>query len=606
MKNRSAFYFCAVFSLVLAGCFQPVDLGETFVEKATAYLRVTNDSADTDYILEGVELRSAAGEVVESWNGLDLRQGKTWEVHTETSGSFMLWFRVKDTWVSLEEVEAAYSGRQVKIELNKPYEFSFKGEGSGVMQQDSDSDGFPDVWEKENGFDPNNSVDGYEVYASSAGDDETGNGTATAPYKTLAKAVAKAGRGLITAPRSRAVVVLDQLGPASGNGPDNPAYPGRSDSAFYLGKTRGCVTIRGKESGDRGTLTAAGSEGKRVLYLGPGANIALQDISITGGRQSGGGVYASGAKLTLGSGAAIENNNQPESPLGSPTNPSELVYLAGIEGGGVYMERGALIMEPGSSINDNMAYMAGGVTLLASQFTMKGGGIRENYGRVNGGGLSADGCTIEMFSGAAISGNTVGIEGNGGKNDVGNNAGGVGLKLSTLTMYQDSKISGNWVYSGYGGGVLMTGESKLIMKGGEISGNHVTKRAAEDKDGFGGGLAATFRSSLVMESGSISGNEADIDGGGLYLMKGASFNMTAGSIAGNKAGAKGGGVYVGGDAGAVLVTGGTIYGKDDADNSNRNIAEEESKTNTGHAIYNARPGAIPAVHNNGISNFSIP
>jgi hypothetical protein len=574
-KNRSTLCLLVTLSLILADCFQPVDTGETFIEKGTAHLRVSNVSADEAYILEGLELRTAEGEVEQSWEGLDLAAGdEPWEVHTETSGYCTLWYRVKDTWISSTAIEVYQADPPAEIALNRSHEFFFKGEEIEATQQDSDGDGFPDAWETENGFNSANPADGGIVYVSNAGDDEAGNGTEAAPYKTLAKAVAKAGRGL--SPEIRTVVVMGELSWAiGGNGPGNPKYPGRSDSAFYLGKTRNRITIRGKDSSKPGVLTVGSSaaDKRRVLYLGPGADIAFQDIEITGGKQTGGGVYASGATLTLGPGTTVTGN--------------ESYDVAASDSGGVYMERGVLVMEPGSSIINNTAYMVGGVTLRASRFTMNGGVITENYGRVNGGGLDADGCTIEMFSGAVISDNEVGTTNVG---DVGNNAGGVGLKFSTLTMYPGSKISGNKVYSGYGGGVLLTGESTLIMKGGEISGNHATlEKGVSAGTGYGGGLVAVFRSSLIMESGSISGNMAETDGGGVYIQRSASFTMTGGSIAGNTADVKGGGVYVANDTGSFIVGGGTIYGN--TNDTNANIAGNSTKTGTGHAIYDDRTGA---------------
>ncbi|MDR2160319.1 MAG: hypothetical protein LBP23_09680, partial [Treponema sp.] len=294
MKIRSVFSLFLTFCLlVFSGCFQSVDIGETFVEKATAHLRVTNDSADESYILDGLELRNAEGAAV--WEGLNLSKGQSWEVHTETAGTFTLWYRVKDTWFSANEVKA-YNGGPVEIALNKSHEFLFEGEKFDVTQQDSDEDGYPDAWEEENGFDPNDSGDGGIVYVKANGQDEApGNGTRDHPYKTLAKAVAKAGRGL--SPAIRTVVVM---GPAplswgtGGNEPNNLEFPGREDSVFYLGKTRDRVTIRGEGPDNPGILTAETVTNKRVLYLDSGADIAFQDIRITKGRHIGGGVYASG------------------------------------------------------------------------------------------------------------------------------------------------------------------------------------------------------------------------------------------------------------------------------------------------------------------------
>jgi hypothetical protein len=300
------------------------------------------------------------------------------------------------------------------------------------------------------------------------------------------------------------------------------------------------------------------------------------------------------------------------------------------------MENGVLIMEPGSLVTLNKAAGGAGVNLSFSTFTMRGGVITANTAIKSAGGLSANGSTVEMSNGAKISGNTVGAE----NDTVGDNAGGVGLSFSTLTMHQGSKISGNKVYSGYGGGLYVTGESTLIMEAGsEISDNECTIENGDSNAGWGGGLAAVWRSSIVMETGSmISGNTAytagggihmrrstsltirggDISGnmagesstntgwgGGLYLMEGASFTMAGGSIAGNTAGVKGGGVYVVNGTASFIVDGGTIYGKSPADTNNKNIAKSVSDSNTGHAIYDARPATPVPYDDVDISVFPI-
>ncbi|MDR2160343.1 MAG: hypothetical protein LBP23_09800 [Treponema sp.] len=544
MKNLYIFCFFACL-LIFSGCFQPVDIGETYIEKATAHLRVTNNSEDDAYILEGLELRNAEGAAV--WEGLGLGKGETWEANTEIAGAFSLWYRVKDTWISASEVKA-YNGGQVEIALNRSHEFLFKGETIGITQQDEDRDGLPDAWELENGFDPENPGDGGTVHVKYPGgrDDAPGNGTRDNPYKTLAKAVAKAGRGLND--DARTVVVQGTLSWANGgNGTDNPEYKGRADSVFSLGKTRNPVTIRG----DGAVLTADGSGGKRVLYLGPGANIALMDITITKGRGTGGGIFATGAELSLGPGATVEYNNN------NGTND-----LTGIVGGGVYMELGVLTMETGSSVSNNKANSGGGIRLAASDFYMRGGAITNNDVTASGGGLySETGGTVEMFEGALISGN---LAGTAGIKD-GSNGGGVTVN-GDLTMHGGSKIINNKLRDGFGGGgVYVTGEGTVLtMEGGSIISCNVNTYLANENDtGKGGGVMVSYSASLIMESGAvISGNTAGKTGGGLFLShEGTSFTMKPGAI---------------------------IYGKDA--NGNKNIAEKSEKTDTGHAIYDNRPG----------------
>jgi hypothetical protein len=539
MKNPCIYCLLAVLSLILAGCFQPVDLGETYVEKGTAHLRVTNVSADSAYILEGLELRNAEGAAV--WENLNLSKGQSCEVNTEMAGTFTLWYRVKDTWISASEIKP-YEGGQVEIVLNKSHEFSFEGGAPDAAQDDFDNDGYPDAWERENGFDPEDPGDGGPVYVGGSNGQDTNRGTPTSPYLTLAKAVAKAGRGL--SPDIRTVVVMGELTLLNGgNGPNNLEYKGRDDSVFYLGKTRNRVTIRGESDA---ALKADGSGGKRVLYLDTGADIALRDITITGGKGGGGGIYASDAKLSLESGAIVENNNGPAD------------NLTGIAGGGIYMERGTLVMEPGSFVRGNWAYGAGGIRLAASRFDMNGGEITANHAKFGVGGLSADGSTIVM-RGGAISAN---IEGDTVMGDAGGGAS-IGL-FSDFTMYGGS-ITDNVANSGFGAGIYVTGESKLIMKDGEISGNVCTHKTGDPNTGRGGGV---------------------------MVVNGASFTMEGGKIAGNTAGRVGGGLYLSESNTKFTMLGGTIYGNNPIDPNDKNEAQRTDTDPKGHAIYDARPGGV--------------
>jgi hypothetical protein len=107
-------------------------------------------------------------------------------------------------------------------------------------------------------------------------------------------------------------------------------------------------------------------------------------------------------------------------------------------------------------------------------------------------------------------------------------------------------ISGNSVTKG-GGGVYISGESEMEMRGGEISGNAASENT-------------------------IAGVTVTGNGGGVYVDSGSIFRMTGGTIAKNTARGKGGGVYI--DGGKFFKTGGTVYGSDDV--TNKNTAEAGS------------------------------
>jgi hypothetical protein len=591
-KNCSAFCLLVTLSLILAACFQAVDTGETFVEKGTAHLRVTNESADEAYVLEGLELRNAEGAVEQSWEGLDLATGAIWEVHTETAGTFTLWYRVKDMWISASEIKS-YDGGQVLILLNRSHEFFFRGEDFEVTQEDADNDGFPDAWETENGFNPEDPADGGAVYVSRMGHDEApGNGTPSYPYLTLAKAAAKASRGLTEA--ARTVVVAGTLTWATGgNDHLNLEYPGRNDSVFYLGKARNPLTIRGEGPDKPGTLTAENAGNKRVLYLDSGADVSFRDITITEGKGVGGGIYAYGANLTLGPGTQVKDNNKNNG-------------VSGIEGGGIYMARGDMVMEAGSSVSGNAAYMCGGIKLFAATLTMNGGTISGNQATYAIAGIRVENSTLKMLGEAEISGNTVGVD-NGIKRDVG---GGATIIFGEIIMSGASKITGNKTYNGWAGGVLVSGEGVLTMEdNSEISDNQcvfhnsLASSVVNSSIGRGAGVFVDYGGSLRMKGGAITRNTADYSGGGIFVHTGASVDMKGGKITGNGAPINGGGIIL--NAGASFnMEGGEITGNTAGDNgggvylgvsASFNMAGGEIANNTaakaGGGIY--LYGAIP-------------
>nr|MCR5318388.1 hypothetical protein [Treponema sp.] len=99
----------------------------------------------------------------------------------------------------------------------------------------------------------------------------------------------------------------------------------------------------------------------RVLYISSGANVTIENITLTNGNASenGGGVYvdASGT-FTMESGTITGNN-------------------ATSDGGGVLVQSGATFNMKGGSITGNTATYAGGLTLLGT-FNRQGGTISGN------------------------------------------------------------------------------------------------------------------------------------------------------------------------------------------------------------------------------------
>ena len=110
------------------------------------------------------------------------------------------------------------------------------------------------------------------------------------------------------------------------------------------------------------------------------------------------------------------------------------------------------------------------------------------------------------------------------------------------------EISGN--EAAYGGGIhLYTEKASLIMSGGRITGNKASK-VETGVGGIAGGVYADVGSVLRMTGGEVSGNEAPYQGGGIYIQCEAKGYLSGGRITGNRSvlmpGFAGGGLYVNG------------------------------------------------------------
>ncbi|MCL2588423.1 MAG: InlB B-repeat-containing protein, partial [Oscillospiraceae bacterium] len=218
-------------------------------------------------------------------------------------------------------------------------------------------------------------------------------------------------------------------------------------------------------------------------------------------------------------------------------------------GGIAVTGQGHLVMEMGSTIQNNNATAGGGIHLAgASSATIRDGAtIRGNIatGTDGGGGIFA-------AAGAGwlrIYGGTIG----GIPECVRQSFPGENL-WTTANPYANRATNNRSV----GGGVRVGGRN-FLMYGGSIIGNRVegTGTAGTGIRG-GGGLAITGSGSGVlreMRGGTIAYNQTHVPtgtgltgygGGGVYVVPGAAFTMTAGTIRNNFANSTGGGVLVGG------------------------------------------------------------
>lgn len=188
-------------------------------------------------------------------------------------------------------------------------------------------------------------------------------------------------------------------------------------------------------------------------------DLTLQDVVLDGNK----GVATNssslvnvntGGKLTLGGGAALQNNKR------------SFGY-----GGGVYVENGShFVMQDGSGVTGNEIIDNGGgvyVTGAGSSFEMRGGRITGNKAGVNyGGGVYVGGGASMKTSGAARIGGTAAGEANTAQNGGGAYVTGAGSQLA-MTGGLLAAQSGDAVYVGSahstftvsGGTVMQTGEN---------------------------------------------------------------------------------------------------------------------------------------------------
>jgi hypothetical protein len=518
-------------ALCCAGCLQELPLGDKYINEAAGFLRVQNTSTDASYIITAVELRNSAGEIIKTWDGLALEKGDTWTGDVDLEGSFTLYCTVRN---DDEDAAGRYEYGTVAIKLHEVTDSKIIGE---AFFSDADQDGFSDSWEKaheDEGFNPADPGDGGTVYVSTTGSDDN-LGTQSSPYKSLSRGLWKAKYGLTK--EARIVMALGVFT----RGTEDPG--GSDTSMIHITDTgpRGVTIIGDGPTPTINAETPGGNTGnKRAIYLGPGTKLILENITIEkGSAYRGAGIHADGAELILGDGVWIRNC-APDAGTSS--------------GGGVYASGGALVvMKSGSLIGDdnvndlsdlsNSGWMGVGVALLdGSGLTMENGSRISGNRFIGGGAVHANlGSWIIMKGGAEISNN--------------------------IDYSETNQITN------HGGGVRLDRGSRLLMEGGLIEGNVVSKGGAG-----GGGVYVGPESVFEMQDGTIRGNKVKQsgtplssigNGGGVYVDSGGIFNMTGGEIASNTASGQGGGVYL--DGGSFAMTGGTVYGSSGGD-SEKNTA----------------------------------
>jgi hypothetical protein len=268
-----------------------------------------------------------------------------------------------------------------------------------------------------------------------------------------------------------------------------------------------------------------------------------------------------------------------------------------IDGGGHKIERN-------TGSNESVLQIAGGAKIQFENIRVNGKNVQSSSGPVNNRAIkvTGSGTVVTLDAGTVVTGAFTGnltLQGSGisvdggGKlvmnkgSEVTDCVGGSNCEGtvcvtgdgSVFEMNEGSRIHANKAYRG--GGVAVYEKAAFTLKGGEISVNQAAGQGggvyggsnavisiensgviSENTAGAaGGGIFINGGTTLTMASGEIRGNHATT-GGGAYLA-GGTFTMKGGEIRGNNAGGAGG-VYLGDGSDYLDITGGVIYGSEDA------------------------------------------
>ena len=342
-----------------------------------------------------------------------------------------------------------------------------------------------------------------------------------------------------------------------------------------------------------------------IFTVGKGTTLILENIRLSGRERNISSliVVEEGGKVIINSGTFIVNNGNESQNFG----------------GGVTVNIGGEFIMNGGEINENSSYYpqdyfgagagGGGVLVRGGAFTMNGGRFFENVAAGGGAVMVRRGGTFTMNNGEihrniAREGGGVRIYGDRLVNGV--------TQRSTFVMnngkIHENEASGGGVAIGYGGtfdmvngeisqnmgseaGGVLNARGIVYMRGGGIIRNRGPWSAggvrntgffymyngeiSSNSGGLGGGVVnfVDFGSSgiFIMYNGKINNNAGSGTGGG--VVNNSEFYMHGGEIAGNRADlGSGGGVYNGNSVydedGLFVITGGTIYGTNEGENSN--------------------------------------
>ena len=319
-----------------------------------------------------------------------------------------------------------------------------------------------------------------------------------------------------------------------------------------IASTGGMLTIRTLD----GTATIDGNETSRVLHVnsdgnGNGANLALGNLTITGGR-----TFTSVTGDSDGAGILIDDGAT--ATLSNCNITGNVATDSDDKGGGIFND--GILTLTNCVVSNNSAGEGGGIqtsdgltTIFDSTITNNSVSdfINENRDISVGGGISHRGSGSTIVDNSTISNNTAGSAGGGlsmgdlsGSEDgsltivdsiiSGNQAplgGGISSRVGSNATIENTVIENNVASSG--GGVF-------VASGADDSGMNLIDSTIRNNRAYdGGGIYAD--NDLRIKNSTISGNNANGDGGGIKVRYDY-VRIDDSVIDGNNANGDGGGV----------------------------------------------------------------
>ncbi len=303
---------------------------------------------------------------------------------------------------------------------------------------------------------------------------------------------------------------------------------------------------------------SADTTGWRVFYIGSKANVAFENITITGGslNDTGGGIYAEG-NLSLKN-CVVENNKSNNFGGGISFSGKELLLentsvvnnkssssgggicadgkvtisdsqilsnSAADNGGGIYFGDGEKTISD-TTVNKNSAELGGGIYMQGGTLNLKSGAVigeelnsdddangiskvatEKDYGNLSKKQISASSTEQDVGAGIFVWSGTLNMEDGAYicRNYTSCAGGGIFIKSGTFNMKGGTV---GWNRSNYGGGIFCKGELN-VSGNSKICYNKVSTLYVQGVCGRGGGIAVNENGiAIISRNTKIFGNQA--------------------------------------------------------------------------------------------------